>query len=222
MPCTLKYAFMYLAMDTKDADAPPPRKKRTYEMRARKEATEATHEAIVQAAIDAVIAERSLAINLKEIAERAGVTVKTVLRHFGSREPLVAAAWARVHHDVLIERTAPPEDPDQALALLVDHYEHRGDVVLGLLAEEDDEHPARVMCDTGRAEHRSWVKEIYGPRLPVAPAQRSRVIDALVVATDIYSWKLLRRDQRLSVDQVIDRMQLMIDSILTSRASSSG
>ncbi len=41
------------------------------------------------------------------------------------------------------------------------------------------------------------VEEVFGAQLPVEPVERSRVIDVLVVATDVYSWKLLRRDRML-------------------------
>ncbi|MDT5351403.1 MAG: hypothetical protein QOH91_4690, partial [Mycobacterium sp.] len=89
---------MYITMDTKER---MDTKKRGYEMRARKEATAATRSAIVEAAIGTVVANRSLAITLGAVAERAGVTVKTVLRHFGSREALVDATWSQVRQDVL-------------------------------------------------------------------------------------------------------------------------
>ena len=49
----------------------------------------------MEAAVDSVMAERSLAVTLGRVADRAGVTVKTVLRHFGSREALIDEAASR-------------------------------------------------------------------------------------------------------------------------------
>src|SRR4051812_39784956 len=115
---------MYITMDTK---------KRTYEMRVRKESAAATRSAIVDAAIDAFMAERSLAFTLGSVADRAGVTVKTVLRHFGSREALIDETWSRAMRNVLLERAAPPDDPEQAMTVLIEHYELRGYTVLGVL-----------------------------------------------------------------------------------------
>jgi len=203
---------MYIIMDTK---------KRSYEMRARKESAAATYNAIVQAAIDAVAAKRSLSITLGSVADRAGVTVKTVLRHFGSRDALVNAAWSQALQDVVVERSAPPGDPPRALAVLIEHYERRGDMALGLLAEEDKDPRARKMCDSGRLEHRRWVEDVFDAGLPVKAVERSRLIDALVVATDVYSWKLLRRDRDLSVDDVRDRMLLMTGAVLAVPAKGS-
>ncbi len=197
---------MYITMDTK---------RRRYDMRARGESTAATRNSIVEAAIDAVVAERSLGITLGAVAERAGVTVKTVLRHFGSRESLIEAAYLAVRQAVQAERVPPPGDTEQAITLLIAHYEGRGDMVLGLLAEEEDDPRARLMCESGRTLHRKWVEEVFGAELPLEPMDRDRIIDALVVATDVYSWKLLRRDRGLTVAEVHNRMLLMIDGVLT-------
>ena len=54
----------------------------------------------------------------------------------------------------------------------------------------------------------------FADRLPEQTAQRSRLIDVLVVATDVYAWKLLRLDRGLSVDDVGDRMLLMTEALL--------
>src|SRR3954465_11845407 len=118
---------MYISMDTKT---------RRHEMRDPVATTHATRDAIMAAAMSAVVAERSLAVTLGSVADRAGVTVKTVLRHFGSREALMDAAGARMLADIVAERGVPTGEPARALAVLIEHYEDRGEMVLGLLAEE--------------------------------------------------------------------------------------
>ena len=53
--------------------------------------------------------------------------------------------------------------------------------------------------------HRTWVKEVFAPF--VGP--RDPLVDLLVVATDVYTWKLLRLDRRYSrarTEQLIHRM----------------
>ena len=89
---------MYIAMDMKS---------RKYDMGTRQQAKTATRDAIIQAAIDTFMAERSFAITLPAVAERAEVTVKTVLRHFGSREALIDAAWSHGVGRRHGRRTAP-------------------------------------------------------------------------------------------------------------------
>jgi AcrR family transcriptional regulator len=196
---------MYIAMDMKT---------RKYDMSARQQAKDATRDAIIDAATETFLAERSLAITLPAVAERADVTVKTVLRHFGSREALIDAAWAHLFGNVIAERTPPPDDPEAAIDVLIAHYERRGEMVLVLLAEEESDPRAQQLCGAGRRAHRAWVDEVFGARLPDIPSERDRLTDVLVVATDVYSWKLLRLDRGLPVDDVRDRMLLMADAVL--------
>ena len=147
---------MYIAMDMKS---------RKYDMATRQQAKTATRDAILQAAVDTFMAERSFAITLQAVAARAEVTVKTVLRHFGSREALIDEAWSYGWDDVMAERTAPLDDVDAALRVLIAHYERRGEMVLTMLADENDPR-ARQMTDAGRLAHREWVEEVFGAGFP--------------------------------------------------------
>lgn len=189
-------------------------KSRKYDMSARAQAKVATRDAILTACIDTFAAERSFAVTLAAVAQRAGVTVKTVMRHFGSREALLDAAWSRAYEEVVAERTPPSGDRQAALAVLIAHYERRGDIVLAMLAAEEDDPRAQRMGDWGRLSHRGWVDEVFGRDLPDEPAERARLTDVLVVATDVYAWKLLRLDRGLAVEDVHDRMLLMTGAIL--------
>ena len=186
---------MYIAMDMKS---------RKYDMGTRQQAKTATRDAIIKAAIDTFMAERSFAITLPAVAERAEVTVKTVLRHFGSREALIDAAWSQ-DATTSWPKDPAPDDADAALRVLIAHYERRGEMVLTMLADENDPR-ARQMTDAGRLAHREWVEEVFAGRLPEGIDARCRLIDVLVVATDVYAWKLMRLDRGLSVDDVHDRM----------------
>jgi AcrR family transcriptional regulator len=161
------------------------------------------------------MAERSFAITLPVVAERAKVTVKTVLRHFGSRDSLIEAAWTQAYNEVMAERTTPPGDVGAALRVLISHYERRGDVVLAMLADENDPRAAR-MNNTGRLAHREWVEKVFSDRLPERPHERSRLIDVLVVATDVYAWKLLRLDRGLSRSKTQERLETLVRTVLAS------
>ena len=44
---------------------------------------------------------------------------------------------------------------------------------------------------------RRWLVAMFGDRLPTTPAARRRAVHALHAATDVYTWKLLRRDLHL-------------------------
>lgn len=132
-------------------------------------------------------------ITLNAIAKGSGVTVQTVLRHMGSRDGCFQAVRERVAGRIQSQLAQTnPGDVDAAISALIAHYESEGHLVLNLLAQEGSEDPiAREAVESGRTFHRVWVERCFGPLL-TDPDPES--IDALVVATDLYVWKLMRLD----------------------------
>ncbi len=190
---------------------------RAYEMRARAEQTEQTRRRILDATA-AVAAEKPiLSVALPDIAARAGVSVQTVLRQFGSRDALFDATSEHVRADVVAELEAPPGDLDAITEVLMAHYELRGDDVLMLLGQERWEPRAAEITDEGRRMHLAWVQKVFAPFLPDDADEpddaddREMVIDLLMVATDVYTWKILRRDRGLSIEETARRVRRMID-----------
>ena len=88
-------------------------------------------------------------------------------------------------------------DVAEAVRILMDHYEKRGSSVLLLLAQEQSEEQVARITSNGRALHRTWVAEVFQPFLPAGRGAREELLDLLVVATDVYAWKLLRLDRGL-------------------------
>jgi AcrR family transcriptional regulator len=172
---------------------------RPYRMVARAEAAAATGERILDAAVDAFW-ESGGRPSLDDVAARAGVSVQTVIRRFGGRDGLFAAAAERETERVRRERDqAPVGDADGAVGVLVDHYEAMGDRVLRLLAEEESVPGVLEVTDRGRAAHRAWCARVFAPWLAgLRGAERSRRLAQLVAVCDVYTWKLLRRDAGLS------------------------
>ncbi len=139
---------------------------RAYEMRARAEQTEQTRRRILDAAA-AVAAEKPiLSVALPDIAARAGVSVQTVLRQFGSRDALFDATSEHVRADVVAELEAPPGDLDAITEVLMAHYELRGDDVLMLLGQERWEPRAAEITDEGRRMHLAWVQKVFSATTP--------------------------------------------------------
>ena len=195
---------------------------RPYRMTARARGVEETRTRVLDATV-ALHEERLAAdISLADVAERAGVSVQTVLRHFGSRDGLVEAALAHGVEAVEDERRVDPGDVATAVASVVAHYERRGDGVLLLLGQEGSEPLARTVTDRGRAMHRAWVEDSFGPLLPTARAERAQAVDLLVVATDVYTWKLLRRDGGHSVRRTRARMEALVRAVLSLDAGPAG
>lgn len=190
-------------------------KTRSYVMKARADTAHDTHQRIVQAGTALLWEKMSLEITLDDIARRAEVSVQTILRHFGTREHLLTEVDTSMRQEVVAERRAPVGDVVAAVRVIVDHYERRGDAVLRLLAQEYWNERIRTGMDIGRETHRAWVAQVFAPQLEAcAVAERATLTDLLVVATDVYTWKLLRRDRALDREQAEARVRQLIAAIL--------
>jgi AcrR family transcriptional regulator len=189
---------------------------RTYTMRARAASVEETRRKILDATF-ALSTERLIPdISLDAVAQRAGVSVQTVLRQFGSRAGLFELTAEHASRAVAAERQAPPGDVTEAVRVLVDHYERRGDATVMMLAQETADPVVAGVVDRGRAMHRTWVSDVFEPLLrPLDDLGREQAVDLLVVATDVYAWKLLRRDRQLSRADAEQRMRRLVGAVLT-------
>jgi AcrR family transcriptional regulator len=185
---------------------------RRYDSPVRDEAAAATRASIVRATVDLAYERGDIDMTLQQIAERARTTVRTIMRQFGSRDAVIEAGIELGSAEIVAERHDPGGDVDRSIALLVEHYERKGAFVLRILAQ--DQPGARRVADTGRHVHWGWVEEVFGPRLPTAPSQRTELVDLLVVATDIYAWKLLRLDRGLGVVTTSARIRRMTQLLI--------
>jgi AcrR family transcriptional regulator len=188
---------------------------RPYLQRARAEASEATHRRIMDALAELVGERSTMTIQLADVAERAGVSVQTILRRFGSRDGLFDQTLASQRTAVESEREAPAGEPRQALRILMDHYEQRGDGVVALLAQESTDERVRHIVTVGRGVHRRWVESVFAPWLHgAAEAERNERVRLLIVATDVYVWKLLRRDLTLPRPEAEAHMLRLVHGLL--------
>ena len=135
-------------------------------------------------------------ITLDEVAASAGTTRQTVIRLFGGKEGVLAAAIELFHAKAAPRLATPLDVSDQtAIEAVVEHYESIGDVGFRLLAQEERHPVLRPHLDYGRQAHRSWIAaRFHGALEGLNGKKRERRITRLVVATDLYTWKLLRRD----------------------------
>lgn len=173
---------------------------RPYRMQARADAAELTGERILQAAVDIFWERPSVQISLEDVAERAGVSSRTVIRRYGSKENLLASAAEWAGAGVAQQRgQAPVGDVPGSVSVLMDHYEEYGDRVVRLLAAEVEVPALSDIADKGREVHMAWCKRVFAPYLDAASAvQRRRRLAQFVALCDVYTWKLLRRDAGLS------------------------
>jgi len=141
-------------------------------------------------------------VSLEDIAERAGVTVQTILRRFTCKDDLIAAAADEARRSIKSQRDeVPVGDVAGAIKALVNTYEEHGDRVLRLLAQEERVAAFRLITDAGRTYHRQWVERVFAQFLAIRTgSKRQRLLAQLISICDLYSWKVLRRDLGLSRD----------------------
>ena len=171
--------------------------------------TAATRERIAEAARRLFLQRRFEDVTLAAIAEASGVSHQTVLNHFESKEGVVLGVVELMKDETMAARHAEPGDVGGAVHALVGDYEKMGD---GNVRWATSELEALVEpLDMARAHHQEWLVGLFGDQIPSKGKARQRAINALHAATDVYTWKLLRRDLRLSR---VETEKTMVDLVV--------
>jgi len=193
--------------------------KRIYRMRERAKAAERTARDIMRATVDLWREHALDAITLQMIADRSGVTVQTVIRRFGSKDGVIEACIRSDAAAIVAQRaTAPVGDVGAALEVLFEHYEQVGDAVMRTLDLQERYPAAKAIADAGRAEHRAWCTRVFAPFLPTDRDETYPVrVDAFVAATDLYLWRLLRRDLGRSPAAALQAVRALVDGLTRPR-----
>ena len=189
---------------------------RTYSMDVRSRGI-AENRVEVQRAVVGLAGEQRLAdISLADIAERSGVSVRTLLRYYGTKDGLLRTVVNELQDVPLGDRPVLPGDVDGALAALSEDYEANGRLMLMLLAQEDTDPIAQLVTRRGKESHRRWVCAQF----ELDPAVDAEQVDLLVVCTDLYTWKLLRLDRRLPQEEVVGRTAALVRAVQARSAGS--
>jgi AcrR family transcriptional regulator len=194
---------------------------RTYRMQARAAAVEEATERILDAAEKLFWENPARPVGLAAVAERAGVSVHSVIRRFGGQEGVLGAAVERAARRAIEQRNdADPRDLDAVVKALVDHYEQLGDRVLAMLAAEQAVPSIREMADLGRRLHVDWCKRMFEGALARqrGGADRRRLLAQLVAICDVYTWMLLRRQRGLSRSETERALIEMLAPLVNGRS----
>jgi AcrR family transcriptional regulator len=186
-------------------------------MRKRAEAVEATKARILDAAARLCAERFPPEVTLREIASSAGVALQTVVNHFGSKEGLIAAIMDGAGRDGAFAGhrvNTPPDDIPRAVALLMRDYERTGDAAIRALALEGQVAGMEALLAQGRAFHRTWVQRAFPAALAgLRGAARERRLAQLIAVTDVYTWKLLRRDLGMGERQTAAAIVEMVEAM---------
>ena len=179
---------------------------------------ERSRTAVVDALLD-LLGEGELKPPATRIAERAGVSLRSVFQHFSDIETLYGAAADRQ-----IERLGPiarPLSPTGTRAERLDAFvrartrllETIAPVRRGALLLEPFSTAVASRLARGRAVNRGEVEAVFAPELAARPASsRRELASALSAAASWSTWEHLRRHQGLSRD----RARRVVARVLTT------
>lgn len=187
--------------------------KRRYSMTARAAKAHATRERICAAAVELYAGRPMQDFTLEDVARLAETTVQTILRAFGSKEDLLIAALTVLAQSGDFAQ-APPGDVAAAVRAIFDIYETIGDLVIARLGDERRLPALKPVLEEGRAGHRTWVEKTFAPEI----AGRANVLELLCIATDVYVWKILRRDRCLERAAAEEQVISLVSAIVKENA----
>ncbi len=155
-----------------------------------------------------------------EVAERAGVSERTVFRHFADLDSLFLAAATR-QRPRLVTYLAPRPDMkelDKRIAAIVrlrsKMYEEIGSVrrvAMRLVTRHDS--LARVVNEANRAA-RNQLADVFEPELKKAGREKALVLEGLQLVTSWSSWEALRSQQGCSPERTRRLMTDLLSLIL--------
>ncbi|MGH7288522.1 MAG: TetR/AcrR family transcriptional regulator [Myxococcota bacterium] len=159
----------------------------------------------------------------QQVAERAGVGIRSVFRHFDDMEGLFAAMDARLRSEVVpLLREIEPEGALERRA--GDLVERRVRLFERIAPYKRSANLARARSPFLRARHGALVRELrenllhWLPEFERAPAD---LVEAVDLATSFEAWDRLRSDQRLSRERAhaaLERIVLaLVDDLVAGR-----
>jgi AcrR family transcriptional regulator len=188
---------------------------RQYRMSARAAAAEQTQQRILDAARERFLAAPYDEVTLAAVAADAGVSTQTVLNRFATKENLFLEFTAGFAAEIdAVRATARRGDVRSAVRVLLRQYELMGDLNVRVLVLEHRLPALAQVSRMGRERHRQWLEDTFAEQLPAEPRARHTVVTALYAATDVYVWKLLRRDLGTSLAETTRVMERLVRGAL--------
>ena len=186
-----------------------------------------TRDGLVDATIE-LVEEGDLRPTAPRIADRAGVSVRSVFQHFEDLETLFAAVGARV-----VERLAPlilPIDPAAPLADRVTEFvgqrcevhEAITPINRAAILQAPTSTTIGEQFQAGHSFGAAHAAQVFETELVAAGSRRPQLLDAIVVACSWPTWNLLRTLEHRSVEDATRSVAGMVDLVLAGADLRSG
>jgi AcrR family transcriptional regulator len=190
---------------------------RSYAMTGRAAAMQRTREAILDAAEELFTPAWYDEVTLADVAGRAGVSLQTVVNHFGTKADLYLTGLAEryVPKVTALRDAARPGDVASVVDAVLADYEETGDGTIRTLALAGRMPELTGVVAGGRAAHAGFVERTLGSLVPERRgAARARRLRMLGIALDVRTWHQLRREQGLDVAETRAHLTTMVGALL--------
>ena len=181
---------------------------------------ERTRAALARAYLD-LLTEGDLRPTAERIATRAGVSPRSVFKHFPDREDLFAEA-SRIQETRIRELAQEPPDPSAPLHERIDRFvEQRAEMCefvspvrrAALLSEPfSDVVAERLAFARGLAAEQ--VKRCFAPEIDAAGESGDDLLQALIAIASWSTWEALRAHQRLPYARSLRTIRTMLLALL--------
>jgi len=175
------------------------------------------HDVILEAAAELVLEQGVQGFSIQNVADRAGVSHRTVYRYFATRQQLLDALDDRVEEWRLEQGGLLPEraaDVAAFAATIFTRYEDNRSIFLAVSMLE----LGAGAKSTARARRTEQVRRMFDAALPhLPPEERRRFFAVLRHLISVHSWQILRTQYGLTGEEsgpVVARVvELMIEDL---------
>ncbi|MEN3356626.1 MAG: TetR/AcrR family transcriptional regulator, regulator of autoinduction and epiphytic fitness [Mycobacteriales bacterium] len=187
---------------------------------------ERTRRAVVDA-LHALLAEGHLKVSGRQVAERAGVSLRALWSNFGDLEGLYAASNARVRE--MQCAAYRPVSPDLPLPERVEAFcrqrARMQEMIAPYARAAHLAQPYSPQLQRNRAVHighiRDEISELFESELDAAGPGRERLRNAVLVATTFNAWQMARDELGLGVDEATGMMIQTVTALLVAALAAS-
>jgi len=187
-------------------------------MRARATSALATRDRIIAAAVELFMQRPYDEVSLQVVADRAGVSLPTVMRKFRSKDALLLACADAAGAQERDARVVVPGDVRDIARVLGARYEHIIPEWRRIQAVEDRFPAVARSVTVVRQQHLSWLETAFAPLLPPTNDRRlhNRRLAMLFGITEIYLWWTWRTHLHLSAKQAEQTMAELLESTVAA------
>ena len=172
---------------------------------------ETTHEEIVSTAMR--LLRESGEMTHEAIAEQTGMSVRTVFRHFPSRDLLIAATWERLKADT---GTRFPQSEAEIVELAPEMYRRFDDhrqLVRAFLFSGIGSEVRDAGADEGR---KAFEKALHQATKHLSLQRRKQTLAVFLALYSAPAWQLMRDRGRLSNEEAAQAVKWAMSSLLES------